>query len=43
MTFSIRNVSLGRKLNPTKGTLGVVRVIGPHLSQARVTKYSENR
>jgi RNA polymerase sigma factor (sigma-70 family) len=38
VTFSIRSMSLDHKLNPAKGTLEVVRVIGPHLAQARVTK-----
>jgi RNA polymerase sigma factor (sigma-70 family) len=35
--FSIRSMSLDSKRNPAKGTLEVVRVIGPHLSQAQVT------
>jgi hypothetical protein len=37
VTFSIRSRSLDSKPNPAKGTLEVVRVIGPHLSQAQVT------
>jgi hypothetical protein len=36
-TFNIRSTSLDNKPNPAKGTLEVVRVIGPHLSQAQVT------
>ncbi len=37
-TFSIHSVGINGKLNLTpKGTLEVVRVIGPHLSRARVT------
>jgi RNA polymerase sigma factor (sigma-70 family) len=37
MTFRVRSRSLDSKPNPAKGTLEVVRVIGPHLSQAQVT------
>ena len=38
VTFSIHSVGLGGKLNLTpKGTVEVVRVVGPHLAQARLT------
>jgi hypothetical protein len=41
--FSIRSRSLDSKTNPAKGTLEVVRVIGPHLSQAQVTSVKTSK
>jgi hypothetical protein len=43
VTFRIRSRSLDGKSNPAKGTLEVVRVIGPHLSQARVTSVKSSK
>jgi hypothetical protein len=44
VTFSVHAVGLDGKLNSNpKGTLEVVRVIGPHLAQARLTSVKDNR
>jgi hypothetical protein len=44
LSFSIHAVGFGGKLDPTpKGTLEVVRVLGPHLSRARITSTRDPR
>jgi hypothetical protein len=44
VTFSVHSAGRDGKLNPTaKGTLEVLRVIGPHLAQARVTSVRDGQ
>ncbi len=43
VAFRVRDRGLDSKPNPAKGTLEVVRVIGPHLSQAAVTSVKDPR
>jgi hypothetical protein len=44
VTFSIHSTGADGRLSPTpKGTVEVVRVIGPHLAQARVTSVRDSK
>lgn len=44
LTFSIHGLTTDGKLNPTpKGTLEVVRVIGPKLAKAKITSTADSR
>jgi hypothetical protein len=44
VTFSIYGVGQGGSLKLTpKGTLEVVRIVGPHLAQARITSHRDSR